>query len=84
MAYLFMLESFVPRPTLSVTQSNGSVIVSWPKAADDFVLDESISLSGDIPWAQVPRAIYQSNATDIFITAPTPSDSKFYRLRQPF
>jgi hypothetical protein len=75
-AYLF---SFKP-PVLSVMRSGGNVIVSWPKAADGFVLEQSITLNG---WSQLPIATYQTNATSVFISIATPTNNKFYRLRHP-
>jgi hypothetical protein len=74
------------RPTalwsaLSVQHSGGSVIVSWPKAATDFVLDENPALAS--AWTQVPPETYQTNATSIFITLPSSTGNKFYRLRKP-
>jgi hypothetical protein len=83
-AYLFTLEPFTPG--LSVTHSGGSVIVSWPKTADSFVLDETLALApppAASVWSQVPTATYQSNAMSTFITLPAPTGSKFFRLRKP-
>ena len=82
--------TYADRPTvlwgaLSVQHSGTNVIVSWPKAATDFVLDESTAL-GPPPapvWTQVPAAIYQTNVTSIFITQPAATGHKFYRLRRP-
>ena len=73
-------------PLLSVANSGGTVIVFWPKPADGFVLDQTTALAnspGLTTWSQVPVAIYQTNATDIFITVPVPSGAKYYRLRKP-
>jgi hypothetical protein len=83
-AYLFSLESFAPR--LSVTHSGGNAIVSWPRTATGFVVDESgvfASSPATNPWSQVPIATYQTNATSIFITLPSPTGNKFFRLRKP-
>jgi hypothetical protein len=70
-------------PYLSVTRSNTSVVVSWPLPALDFVLDQTATLTGSPPpWVQVPFP-YVTNATDIFITVPSPAANRFYRLRHP-
>jgi len=75
--YLFSLDPVAPR--LSVTNTGGSVFVSWTKAADDFVLDQSVTLGA---WSQVTTASYQTNASSVFISVPAPTDTKFYRLRK--
>jgi hypothetical protein len=80
-AYLFSVE--IPR--LSVMHSGGGVIVSWPKTANDFVLDETqafVPPPATTSWSQVSVVTYQTNATSIFISVPGPSDSRFYRLRK--
>ena len=70
-------------PFLSITRSNTSVIVSWPLPATGFFLDETTTLTGaPAPWMQVGFP-YQTNATHISITVPTPAGNKFYRLRRP-
>jgi hypothetical protein len=82
-AFLFGIESYAP--SLSLTQSGGSVAVSWPRAAEGFVLEETLALASTPAatiWSQVSAAIYQTNATSIFITQPAPGN-KFYRLRKP-
>ena len=73
-------------PLLSVTNSSGTVVVSWPRPADGFVLDQTMALSSppaSIPWSQVSVATYQTNATHIFISLPAPDGNKYYRLRKP-
>lgn len=82
--------TYADRPTvlwgaLSVQHSGTNVIVSWPKAATDFVLDESSALGPPSApaWTQVLAAIYQTNVTSIFVTQPAATGHKFYRLRRP-
>jgi hypothetical protein len=68
-----------------VTDFEGSVIVSWPRAADSFVLDETLALApppAATAWSQIPTATYRTNATSILITLPAPVGHKFYRLRK--
>ena len=70
-------------PLLTVHYVGASVIVSWKLPATDFVLDHTSTLTGSpIPWTQVAFP-YQTNATDIFITIPSPVGHTFYRLRKP-
>jgi hypothetical protein len=67
-------------PLLSVERQESAVRVYWPRPATGFVLDQSLAVTG--VWSQVAFP-YMTNATDISITAPTPSGNKFYRLRKP-
>jgi hypothetical protein len=70
-------------PFLKVAQSDGAVAISWPLPATGFVLEETpvlVSAPAAIPWNLTSRP-YQTNATHIFITVPTPLGRTFYRLR---
>ena len=82
-AAIVTLEASTPR--LSVTHSGASVIVSWPRSAESFVLDQS-SVLASLPstnlWSAVSTATYQSNVTRIFISVPTATSNTFYRLRK--
>ena len=61
----------------------GAVTVSWPLPATGFMLDHVGALNGNpIPWAQL-NPPYQTNATQVFITLPSPAGNRFYRLRKP-
>ena len=73
-------------PLLSVANPGGTVVVSWLKPAEGFVLDQTTALASSPQstiWSQVPAATYQTNATHIFITVPKPEGEKFYRIRKP-
>jgi len=67
-------------PMLFVQRTGSAVRVYWPLPATDFVLDQSLTVTGT--WSQVSFP-YVTNATDISITVPSPSGNKFYRLRKP-
>jgi hypothetical protein len=71
-------------PLLSVTRTNGGVMVSWPKPADGWVLEQTNRITG-LPgaWPQVPANLYLTNSTDIYILEPAPVGNKFFRLHQP-
>jgi hypothetical protein len=70
-------------PWLSVIRSNATVIVSWPKPAEGWNLEYTAVLtSGTNVWTQIPPP-YQTNATECYVTEPTPSGNRFYRLHQP-
>ena len=69
-------------PLLSVTLSNASVIVYWPRPAIGFVLDQAVAPAG-APGSWTPVTLpYGTNATHIYFTTPA-AGSKFYRLRRP-
>ena len=73
-------------PLLTVTRNpaNGDVTVSWPTPADGWVLDQTSAMDSPpaaISWSQVAFP-YQTNATAISITVPSPSGNRFYRLRK--
>ena len=67
-------------PLLSVEQLGGAVRVYWTLPATDFLLDQSLTVTG--AWSQVSYP-YTTNATQISITLPAPAGNKFYRLRKP-
>ena len=73
-------------PLLSVESLGGnSVRVYWPLPATGFVLDQTAALAtapATSSWSQVSFP-YQTNATHISITVPSPTANKFYRLRKP-
>jgi hypothetical protein len=74
------VAAFLVAPPLNIARSNAFGIISWPLTANGFVLDESLTVTGT--WSQVAFP-YVTNATDISISLPAPTDNKFYRLRSP-
>ena len=81
-----LTEPAIGAPFLGVTNAGGSVVVSWLRPAEDFVLDRTPALASPpaaISWEPVSAATYQTNATHIFITIPSPTGQTFYRLRKP-
>jgi hypothetical protein len=73
-------------PTLAVELVGGQVRVSWPTPAAGWVLTETnrLNSAGSPPWPAVSAAQYQTNAGRIFLlTAPQPTQNRFYRLRKP-
>lgn len=72
-------------PTLSITQVNSVVTISWPKSAEAWALERALTLSGNpIPWVQIASTYYQTNASNYFvrITNMPPVADAFFRLRQ--
>ena len=79
-----ILSQLPPIPTLSITQTNNGLTVSWPTTPSGWVLQSSPSLTGGLPaWSQVPVSQYQTNGTTIFIKVSSPADTVFYRLQKP-
>lgn len=72
-------------PTLSITQANALVTVSWPIPADGWVLERTLTLSGSpAPWVAIPAALYQTNATQYSITITNVPSlvNAFFRLKK--
>jgi hypothetical protein len=72
-----------PQPALTITGSNGNVILSWPQWAGDFKLQEAGSaLDSAGSWTNVPATLTTNN-NQINVTVPASAGSRFYRLRSP-
>jgi hypothetical protein len=72
-------------PVLSITHNNGIAHISWQRPAAGWVLDQASSLITPPPpnaWLPV-QAAYQTNASEISVSVPTPPGTRFYRLRRP-
>jgi hypothetical protein len=80
----FRSQSVTPSaPTLTLTRSNNTVIVSWPLPAEGWVLEWTNALPQvSAPWPQIPPP-YQTNGANLQFTEPVPLGSKFYRLHKP-
>ncbi len=70
-------------PPLTITPANGTVNISWPNTYSIWVLDTSSTLGVNSAWSQISTALYQTNATSVFVNLPATTDSTFYRLRKP-
>jgi hypothetical protein len=73
------------RPVLSITHHNGIARISWLRPASGYLLDQASTLITPSPpntWSPV-QAAYQTNASEISVSVPTPPGSRFYRLRRP-
>jgi 1,4-alpha-glucan branching enzyme len=69
-------------PQLTITPTNGAVIISWPSSYSEWFLEATASLSGASNWVQVSAAQYQTNTATATIstTVAAPSGNSFYRL----
>jgi hypothetical protein len=68
-----------PPPVLTVSQSAGMVVITWPVAASGFVLQETSSLLGG--WTNSAAAVTVQGPANVVTVSPI-GKSKFYRLEQ--
>ena len=72
-------------PFLSVAGDlTGSVTVWWPKPASGWVLEQTDAFAAAplaTTWSQVAPP-YNTSATDIRVTVPSPAGTRFYRLHK--
>ncbi|HUD46028.1 MAG TPA: hypothetical protein VMR33_04315 [Candidatus Baltobacteraceae bacterium] len=65
-------------PTLNITYSGGSVIISWPYTSTGFVLQQNSNLSA-ANWMGSSFAV-SSNGSSNSVTITSPSGNLFFRL----
>jgi hypothetical protein len=71
-----------PRPRLTIARSNATVVVSWPRPAEGWVLEATNALPGvAAPWPQILPP-YQTNGANLQFLEPAPVGKRFYRLRR--
>ena len=73
-------------PLLSITRTNGSVIVSWPWTATGFVLEQTSQLLSPPrtnSWVDVPVNQYQTSGARTHFTISSPVGNQWFRLRRP-
>jgi uncharacterized repeat protein (TIGR01451 family) len=67
---------------LSIATTDGKIVISWPAAASDFVLEQTTSLATPLKWAaaaQTPLKIGDQNT----VTISPPGRTQFFRLKKP-
>lgn len=73
----FQFTSIIPTVPLTVTHgSNGSIVISWPAASTDYVLQTASNLRG--AWTTGPAPTISNGTASVTVT-PSGS-SQFYRL----
>jgi len=75
-AYTF---TALPPPALSVSQSAGMVIMTWPVSATGYVLQETSALPGG--WTNSTATVTVQGSQNMVDVTPA-GKSKFYRLEQ--
>jgi hypothetical protein len=72
-----------PGPTLTVTHSGNSVIISWPYPSSGFALQQNSNLSNPTGWSAYAGAVNTNNGLNsITISAPA-TGNLFFRLWYP-
>jgi uncharacterized repeat protein (TIGR03803 family) len=68
-------------PSLTIAQSNSSIIVSWLASAGDYQLEQATNLASVVSWFAVTQPFATNNGV-ISATIVTPADRKFFRLKK--
>jgi hypothetical protein len=69
-------------PTLSISQSDGGITISWPSTDTGFVLEQSASLARPIHWLS-NTSVISDDGINLFVTLPATNSVQFFRLRRP-
>jgi hypothetical protein len=71
-----------PQPSVGLSHTGNSSVLSWPAWAGDFTLQAAGSLTPPINWTNVPMTL-QTNGNNIQVILPTPDQQIFFRLSHP-
>ena len=72
-----------PKPELSISQSGGNVLVSWPATnTAGYTLYSTTNLDNGGGWS-ADSAPLETNAGQIIATVPVETNAKFFRLQGP-
>jgi hypothetical protein len=70
-------------PNLSISRLNNSIRLTWPGAADGWLLQTTTNLlATTMQWTDLPPP-YQTQGTNTLFTEPWPHTNRFYRLHKP-
>ena len=69
-------------PTLSITNTQGEFVLSWPLQATDWVLEQAANVQPLTFWRSVSPRTYESNAVSRYVRVSTTGAGGFYRLRK--
>jgi predicted ThiF/HesA family dinucleotide-utilizing enzyme len=70
------------QPPLSITNAPGVIVVSWPAATPNWILESSTVMPPSAPWIPVSPASYQGDGVTRSVRIEAPAQSEFYRLRR--
>jgi hypothetical protein len=69
---------------LSISQSNGNAVITWPLAPAGFQLESTASLNPPIAWSPVPNTVtVDTNASQNVVVIPATGANQFFRLQRP-
>lgn len=82
--YSAIIFSQIPfPPSLSVSQTNGVVTVSWPTNFGGWKLDSAPKINGTpTQWTAVSSSLYHTNAGAVCYSVTPGATNAFYRLRE--
>ena len=72
----------VGSPAINVTQTGGSVVLSWSTSATGFLLESSVNLAVPGGWSTISTIPTVVNGTN-YVTNSITAGNRFYRLRHP-
>lgn len=68
-------------PALAITRSSGQLVLSWPAAASDFVLESATNLSAATIWTPFPAGSNTLGTNRVLALTPS-APRQFFRLRK--
>ena len=75
--------NLIPPPSLSITQSDGNVLLSWSATSSDgFGLYTTTNFAASVTWS-ASSAFAQINAGQIVVTQAPDTSARFFRLQRP-
>ena len=80
--YDFATVKYIPVPVLAIEHSAANVLVSWPSAFGDFVLEQNTNSLSTANWSTVAEPI-QNDGTNRTLIVNPPTGERFYRLFKP-
>jgi len=81
-AYSSVVGVFLPLPVLGYQVGTGSITVTWPNWADDWILRSTTNLTPPILWASVTNPVFTSNGM-LTTTVLLHNGNEFFQLNSP-
>ena len=69
------------QPLLKMSRENSNLVLRWPDAYGDFVLESSPALPGSSHWTVVPNPPVIGPAEQFYVTNSIANGNQFFRLR---
>jgi hypothetical protein len=77
------VKTIVEAPGLKVEAGAGTITISWPLDAANYVLESADNLHAPVAWTQLTDPPPQINSGIKSVTLGTTNVSRFFRLRAP-